>query len=103
LRGSRIDPTVEEFLLASGAATGTAAPTFAKNLANAFLDAQAKRHDADYDLNKGLSELDARLLQQRVQRVIAAWRSADTLPDRDFKHAVCILMMLKGQLRLEQS
>jgi hypothetical protein len=36
-----------------------------------------------------------------VTRVIAAWRAATAVGDRDFKHAICILIVLKGQLRPE--
>ena len=102
VRGTRIDISVEEFLRPSGAALGPVAPPiFVRNLANAFIDAQAKRHDADYDMNKPLSELDARLLGTRARRVIADWRAANTSTDRDFKHALCVLILLKGQLRAE--
>ena len=74
-------------------------PAFVQNLAKTFTDAQAKRHDADYDLNKSLIEVDARLLQARVGRVIAAWRSAKSNSERDFKHALCVIVLLKGKLR----
>jgi hypothetical protein len=70
-------------------------------MAAAFSDAQAKRHDADYDLNEALTELDAQNLIARVEREIAAWRAANTAEDRDFKHALCVLMLLKGQIRRE--
>jgi hypothetical protein len=63
------------------------------------LDAQAKRHDADYDMNEPLSESDARLLRTRVKRAISDWRSANGPTDRDFKDALCMLMVLKGRLR----
>jgi len=72
-----------------------------RNLANAFADAQAKRQDADYDLNKALSELDARLLHSRVRRVIQLWRASNGAADRDFKNALCVLILMKGQLRSE--
>jgi hypothetical protein len=102
VRGARAEVSVEDFLRLSSAAPGPVSPPlFAHNLANAFIDAQAKRFDADYDLNKALSELDARLLRSRVARVIAAWRAANTAADRDFKQALCVLMLLKGQLRAE--
>lgn len=102
VRGSRVDVSAEDFLRPSGVASGPVLPPpFARNVANAFIDAQAKRLDADYDLNKPLSELDARVLRFRVTRVIAAWRAANTASDRDFKHALCVLMVLKGQLRGE--
>ncbi len=40
-------------------------------------------------------------LADRVKNSIAAWRAATSDADRDFKHAICVLMLLKGQLRLE--
>jgi hypothetical protein len=102
VRGAHVDASVEDFLRSPGAAPGPlAAPVFVRNLANAFIDAQAKRHDADYDMNKPLSELDARLLRTRARRVIAMWRTANTAADRDFKHALCGLILLKGQLRAD--
>jgi hypothetical protein len=102
VRGARVDVSVEDFMRPPGVASGAATPPlFVQNLANTFIDAQAKRHDADYDLNKPLSELDARLLNARVRRVIAAWRAANTPADRDFKSALCVLILLKGQLRAE--
>src|SRR5207245_993627 len=71
VRGRNVDPMVEDFFRAPGIAAGpVATPPFVQNLAKAFLDSQAKRHDADYDLNKQLSETDARLLRMRVTRVI---------------------------------
>jgi hypothetical protein len=76
-------------------------PAFARSFAAAFSDAQAKRHDADYDLNEPLTELDAQNLIVRVEREIAEWRAAKTPADRDFKHALCVLMLLKGQMRRE--
>jgi uncharacterized protein (UPF0332 family) len=101
MRGPRAE-SLEDFLRPVGSATGPVTlPLFVQDLAKAFADAQAKRHDADYDLNKVLSERDARLLIVRVQRVIAAWRAATGADDRNFKDAVCILFVLKGQLRPE--
>lgn len=102
VRGGRIDASVEEFLRPPGEAVGPITPPlFVRNLANVFIDAQAKRHDADYDLNKPLSELDARLLRIRAEGVIAGWRAANTTTDRDFKNALCVLILHKGQLRIE--
>jgi hypothetical protein len=102
VRGTNVDQSVEEFLRPIGAPAGPAAsPVFVQNLAKGFLDAQAKRHDADYDMNKPLGEADARLLRIRVRRVIADWRSANGQADRDFKDALCMLMVLKGRLRPE--
>ena len=102
IRGAHVDPSVEDFLRPSGTgASPIVAPAFARNVAAAFSDAQAKRHDADYDLNRALSEVDARLLISRVRRAIAAWRAANSAADKDFKTALCMLMVLKGQLRRE--
>lgn len=102
VRGAIVDPSVADFLCGAVGAGAYVAPAFARNVARAFLDAQAKREDADYDLNKSLSETDARLLRLRIKRVIAGWRGARTQPDRDFKHALCLLILLKGQLRSDQ-
>jgi len=100
VRGRNVDAMVEDFFRPPGTAAGpVAAPVFVQNLARAFSDSQAKRHDADYDLNKQLSETDARLLRMRAARVIEAWQVANSSADRDFKHALCLLMTLKGQLR----
>ncbi len=102
VRGAQVDASVEDFLGSPGVAAGPgASPPFVQNLANAFADAQAKRNDADYDLNKPLSELDARLLIERTHLVIAGWRATNTAADRDFKNALCVLIDLKGQLRAE--
>ena len=102
MRGAQVDASVEDFLRSPGVAAGPVTPPpFVRNLANAFADAQTKRHDADYDLNKPLSEADARLLRERTHLVIAGWRVAKTAADRDFKNALCVLIVLKGQLRAE--
>ena len=102
LRGNAVDSSVAGFLGPAGAASAPVVPpSFAKGLANVFDDAQRKRIDADYDMNKALSEADARLLAERVRRSIDAWRAANSDADRDFKRALCVLMLLKGQLRLE--
>jgi hypothetical protein len=61
VRGANVHASIEDFVRPPGVVGLVAPPLFARNLANAFIDAQAKRHDADYDLNKTLSELDARL------------------------------------------
>jgi hypothetical protein len=100
VRGRNVDAIVEDFFRAPANAAGpVAVPLFVQNLARAFFDAQAKRHDADYDLNKQLSERDASRLNRRVFRVISAWQPANSPTERDFKHALCLLMALKGQLR----
>jgi hypothetical protein len=102
VRGRNVDPSAADLLRPRGVAAGAvAAPHFARNLAAAFSDAQAKRAGADYDLNAVSSELDGRLIASRVEDAIAAWRAARAPADRDFKQALCLLMLLKGQLRRE--
>jgi hypothetical protein len=100
IKGRTVDKSVEEFLRPPGAVSGVVAtPAFAQKLADVFSDAQSKRENADYDLNMPMSERDAKLLRTRVERAIRNWRSANTAADRDFKHAVCMLMLLKGRIR----
>ena len=100
--GTTVEASVVDLLRPPGAvAIGVASPAFTRRLASTFSDAQAQRHDADYDLNAVFDEAGARVLIARVQQAIAAWKAADTAEDRDFKHALCLLMLLKGQLRRE--
>jgi len=95
-----VDQSVAEFVRPAGsAAANVPSPQYAQDIAKAFSDAQAKRHDADYDLNRRLSERDAALLAVRVTNAIAEWRAAKAPADRDFKHALCSLMLLRGRLR----
>ncbi|HEY1932870.1 MAG TPA: hypothetical protein VGG99_12725 [Acetobacteraceae bacterium] len=102
VRSPVVDGSVADLLRSRGTAAGSvASPDFARNLASAFFDAQSKLYDADYDLNKEFSEADAHVLISRLQRVIADWRMASTTADIDFKHSLCMLMLLKGQLRRE--
>jgi len=101
IRGAQINQTVQAFFQAGAAGLPATAPLFAQNLARAFIDAQTKRESADYDLNEPLSETDARLLRLRVRRAIRNWRAANSSMDRDFKHALYILILLRGQLRQE--
>lgn len=97
IRGSAIDTHVQDYF---GLST-TGAPSFARNLANTFVDAQAKRHDADYDLNAVMSEDDASILIGRIERDVAAWEGANSPIDRDFKNALALLILLNGKLRAE--
>src|SRR5580692_7708865 len=47
VRGSRVDASVEDFFRLSAAVSGLVPPPqFARNLANVFIDAQAKKFDA---------------------------------------------------------
>lgn len=101
VRSANVNSSVEEFLRPSGIVGAVPSPVFVQDLAKAFLDAQAKRHDADYDMNKSLSETDARLLRTRVRKVIKTWRAATSAADKDFKNALCVLILLKGQLRAD--
>ncbi len=73
------------FRQAGGGMGPVASPLFAQNLSKAFSDAQAKRHDADYNLNEPLSEADGRLLAARVRRVMDAWDAANSIADKDFQ------------------
>ena len=98
VKGRVIDGSVDE-LFRSDAGAGTPSPPFAQTLSHAFLDAYVQRNDADYDLNKVPDEEDARLLIARVRTAVQAWRDASSPTDRDFKHALCLLMLLKGRLR----
>lgn len=100
LKGATVDSSaVDLFRLPATAAGPVATPPFLRQIATAYLDAKAKREDADYNLNEPLTEIDARQLHRRVKRAIDAWKSANTQTDRDFKHAVAILLSLKGQLK----
>lgn len=100
VKGATIDQSVADFFRTTATAIGpVASPQFIQNLTRAFSDAQAKRYDADYNLNEPLSEADARLLRARVRRVTDAWDAAKSAADKDFKNAICLLMVLKGQLR----
>lgn len=100
VKGPAMELSSHEFF--SGGTAVIAPPPFASNFARAFADAQTKRLDADYDLNKPLSEGDARVLRLRVKRVISGWRSATSAVDRDFKHALCLLILLNGKLRMDE-
>jgi hypothetical protein len=103
IRGQSVDVSVADFLRAPGAAAGSfQAPGFARDMALAFEDAQAKRHDADYDLNKPMMVDDAALLIDRVEAAIAGWRQAQSDLDKDVKRAFWLLMLMKGQLRREE-
>jgi len=74
-------------------------PPFARRMAQTFSRAQEQRHDADYDLNAALSEIDALTLARDVEVAIEEWLHAATSPHRDFTNALYLLMLLKGDLR----
>ena len=100
-RGGTFDLGILPFISSDVNAVPLAVPRFVRNLALAFIDAHAKREDADYNLNEELSAADARLLYLRVRRAIRGWREAKAASDKDMKKAICLLIVLKGQLRTE--
>jgi hypothetical protein len=100
IRGGNVDKSVEDLLRPRGVSGGSvASPLFAQDFARTFVDVQAKRNEADYDLNKRISYVDAHLLFVRVQLAIQDWEAANSPQDRDFRHALSMLMMLKGKWR----
>ena len=100
LKGPSIERSVEElFRLPTTPDGPIATPDFLRHLATAYLDAKVKREDADYNLNEPLSEIDARQLRRRVKNAIDDWNRSTGPHDRDMKHAVAILLSLKGKLR----
>lgn len=101
--GTRASEDVAEFLRTSTDSEATvASPEFARAMARAFLRGQDLRHRADYDLNATLDELTARALIDNVRNVIEMWLAARRRPaDREFKHALCLLMALGGRLRAD--
>ena len=102
IRGASVNSSVQDFLRHPGTSGPVVCvPSFAQELARAFLDVHLQRMDADYDLNKSLSERDAVVVRNRVRRAIAGWRAAKTPSDKDFKSALCVLMLLNGKLRTE--
>ena len=100
--GANVNDSIAEFMRHGGAPGPVPTPRFMRNLARAFSDAHTKRRDADYNLDEVFSEADARLLRGRVRQVIRGWRAATAAEDRDAKHALCMLVVLKGQLRADQ-
>ncbi|MFE0752950.1 hypothetical protein ACFW16_03270 [Inquilinus sp. NPDC058860] len=99
IEGKAIDKSIVDFLRGDAVGVDDQAPHFAREMARTFLLAQAKREAADYDLNMPLGRDDARTLRRRVSQAIAEWRMATGQADRDFKRAICMLMLLNGQLR----
>jgi hypothetical protein len=98
--GASADASVVDLLRRRGLNTGPVAPpAFVRGVAKVFAEARAARIDADYDLNVDVGEADAHVLLARVGQAIAAWRAADSPPDRDFKQALGLLMLLNGKLR----
>jgi hypothetical protein len=100
VRGTTIDASVADFLRPRGGSTGAVAtPPFARALAANFSMAQSQRNYADYDLNTEMGAADGHALIVLDRQTIDKWQAADTPADRDFKHALCVLMLLQGRLR----
>lgn len=102
VQGVHIDASVVDYFGGTAATGAIGAPPFARAMARTYTDALAKREDADYNLNEKLSESDARLLLSRARTAIAQWKAADQQADREFKKALLLLMVTKGQLRRER-
>ena len=103
IKGSKVDRSLEDFLRPPGfRAEAVPTPAFAQEMAATFIDAQAKRHDADYDLNVPLNETDARAFHKRCGDAIKGWQKAMKADERDFKDALAIVMLLKGQVRKDE-
>lgn len=103
VRGNAIDQQFSDFFRYKAAAGTPVPPRFVREMARVFSDAQSKRHDADYNLQQALSARDATLLQRRVREVIKLWRASKSQQDRDFKKAICLLIVLKGNLRSDNA
>jgi hypothetical protein len=96
VKGAKIDVSVEAYFGVD------APPPFIRLVAESFLRAQDQRLEADYDLNASLSELDARILISSVEGAIMLWQRTNGPRDRDFKNALCLLMVLQGKLRRDE-
>lgn len=99
VRGNTVDQQFADFFRYKASIGLPVPPRFVREMARVFSDAQSKRHDADYNLQEALSARDAQLLHRRVRLAIRLWRESKTAEDRDFKKALCLLIVLKGQLR----
>jgi hypothetical protein len=100
MAGKTVDASVQTLFQAAGASSDViVVPRFAREMAKIFIDAQTKREAADYHLADKFNADDARVLRSRVGGAIKQWQEADTPSDRDFKHCMCVLLLMKGQLR----
>lgn len=99
--GSQVHSSVSDFFLPAGVTAGTPCPVppFIQEMAATFSQAQAMRHDADYDLTATIGVYDATALRLRVRSAISAWRAAKSPADRDFKDALYLLILLNGRLK----
>jgi uncharacterized protein (UPF0332 family) len=98
----KVDLSVRDLLRPRSLSTGDfPAPDFARYLAKTFSEVRVKRHEADYDLNAPISKVDARITILKTLAAVTSWQAATTDDDRDFKHTLSVLMLLKGELRRE--
>ncbi len=92
------DDNLMKFLDANFTEKSLTLPSFVLDLMFAIIDAQKKRHDADYNLSQKLTLKDARVLLKQVKISIDAWKNAN---DKNLKHAICLFFLLGGKLRAE--
>jgi len=102
ISGAKVHDSMRDFLRPRRVTTTDfMAPDFARYLSKVFSEMQVKRHEADYDLRAPIGNVDARLTILQAAAAVGGWRQATTDDDRDFKHALAMLMVLKGELRRE--
>ena len=99
LNGRLVQDDVSSFLRQGAGTDPLPVPGFARAMATAFADAQAKRHDADYNLNAVLLADAATSLIDRIEAAMQTWSAANDATARDFKHALALLMLQKGKLK----
>lgn len=100
MAGKTVDSSVETLFRPAGQDSQSVfVPPFAREIAKVFIDAQTKREAADYNLADRFSADDARVVRSRVRAAIKQWQGAHTASDKDFKHCMCVLLLMKGQLR----
>lgn len=98
-KGEYVAPDVAEFVRRGVADGQVRSPQFVRSFAKTFEDTLNKRLDADYDLNKLLTERDAMAVIERVETAIANWRTADGAKDAEDKRVLGILLLLQGRLK----
>lgn len=95
------DSSVMPLLRETSSVQRIVTPDFMQMMARTFGDARAKRLEADYDLGARFSEVDARLLGNRVVSAMRDWTAASMPEDLAFKQAVCLLALVGGRLRID--
>ncbi len=98
-KGEFVAADIAEFVRRGSGTGPVPSPLFARIFAKTFEDALNKRHDADYDLNKVLTERDARTIIERVETAMSVWQAASGARDSDNKRVLSILLLLQGKLR----